>query len=293
MFDYPLLAALAAVVRTGSFEKAAQELNITSSAVSQRVKLLEDRLGAVLVVRALPCTPTPAGLRLFRHAEDVGLLELATRKDLSGLIPFEKPTNLRLAVNADSLATWFIDAVAACDDILFDLVLDDQDYGADWLRRGEVIAAVCAHPGPIQGCDSRPLGALRYVASASPQFIAKWFPDGIDPESVQRAPALSFNNKDKLQSQWVEQVLERKLGFPTHRMPSTQAFVDATLAGIGWGMNLELLAEKHFKSGDLVPLLPDCPLDVYLHWQYSRMVAGSIGDLTSAVRQAAQKWLIT
>lgn len=292
MFDYPLLAALAAVIRTGSFEKAAQELNITSSAVSQRIKLLEDRLGAVLVVRALPCTPTPAGLRLFRHAEDVGLLELATRKDLSDLLPFEKPTNLRLAVNADSLATWFIDAVAACGDILFDLVLDDQDYGADWLRRGEVIAAVCAHPGPIQGCDSRPLGALRYIASATPEFVEKWFPDGVNTASLKSAPALCFNNKDMLQSQWIEQVFGHRLSFPTHRMPSTHAFVDATLAGIGWGMNLELLADKHFKSGQLVPLVPDRPLDVYLHWQYSRMVAGSIGDLTNAVRQAAQKWLI-
>ncbi|WP_282608489.1 LysR family transcriptional regulator ArgP [Pelagibius sp. Alg239-R121] len=293
MFDYPLLAALAAVIRTGSFEQAARELNVTSSAISQRVKLLEDRLGAVLVVRAHPCTATPAGLRLFRHAEDVGLLEHATRKDLANFLPIEKPTSVRLAVNADSLATWFIDAVAACDNMLFDLVLDDQDHSADWLRRGEVVAAVCSHSGPIQGCDSRALGALRYIASASPEFIAKWFPDGVTPAALQQAPAVSFNTKDMLQTEWIQRAFGCKLSFPSHRMPSTHAFADATLAGIGWGMNLEVLSAKHFEKGNLVPLIPDQPLDVYLYWQFSRMVASSIEDLTHSVRQAAQKGLMT
>lgn len=292
MFDYPLLAALAAVVRTGSFEQAARELNVTSSAISQRVKLLEDRLGTLLVVRANPCKATPSGLRLFRHAEDVGLLEHATRKDLASFLPIEKPASVRIAVNADSLATWFIEAAAACPDIIFDLVLDDQDRSVDWLRRGEVVGAVCSHSGQIQGCDSRALGSLRYVASASPAFIAKWFPDGVSPDSLRRAPAISFNGNDMLQSDWVHQNFDVKLSFPSHRMPATHAFADATCAGLGWGMNLEVLTREHFKNGNLVPLLPESPLDVSLYWQFSRMVAGSIEDITQAVREASGNWLI-
>ncbi len=292
MFDYPLLAALAAVIRTGSFEQAARELNVTSSAVSQRVKLLEDRLGTLLVVRANPCKATPAGLRLFRHSEDVGLLEHTTRKDLENILPIEKPASVRIAVNADSLATWFIDAAAASEGMLFDLVLDDQDRSVDWLRRGEVVAAVCSHSGQIQGCDSRALGALRYVASASPDFVAKWFSDGVSPDSLQRAPAVSFNNHDMLQSDWIQRNFGVKLSIPSHRMPATHAFADATLAGLGWGMNLEILTRTHFKSGDLVPLIPDCPLDVNLFWQFSRMVAEPLEDITQAVRRAAQQYLI-
>ena len=293
MFDYPLLAALAAVIRTGSFEQAAQELNVTSSAISQRIKLLEDRLGTVLVVRATPCRATTTGLRLVRHAEDVRLLEHATRRDLSNSLPIEKPTSVRIAVNADSLATWFIDAAAACEDMLFDLVLDDQDNSADWLRRGEVVAAVCSHSTPIHGCNSRALGALRYIASASPEFIAKWFPHGVSVEALQQAPAICFNSSDRLQSEWIQRVFGTKLSIPSHRMPSSHAFADATLAGLGWGMNLEILTAEHFKDGHLVPLKAGHTLDVELYWQFNRITANSIDDITQAVRKAAADWLIT
>ncbi|WP_282610751.1 LysR family transcriptional regulator ArgP [Pelagibius sp. Alg239-R121] len=293
MLDYPLMAAVAAVIRTGSFEQAAQELRVTPSAVSQRVKLLEDRLGVVLVVRAQPCTATPTGLRLFRHVEEVGLLEHTLSNDLAGLMPVGKSATLRVAVNADSLATWFIDVIAACEGILFELVLDDQDYSADWLRRGEVVAAVSAQPGPVQGCDSKPLGALRYIATASPDYVKRWFPSGVTQTAIQQAPALNFNMKDRLQSQWVQKNLGKRLVVPSHTLPSTQAFIDATLTGIGWGMNPEPLVARHLAEGRLVPLIPDQPLDVELHWQSSRMVATAISDLNKAVRDAAQKWLIT
>src|ERR1700761_1659985 len=134
MFDYDQLAALAAVIRTGSFEKAARQLGVTPSAVSQRLKLLEERVGAVLVVRGQPNSATAAGARLCRHAEDVGLLERALRADLGTLGPDTPPATIRIAVNADSLATWFIEAMAATEGVLYDLVLDDQDHSADWLR---------------------------------------------------------------------------------------------------------------------------------------------------------------
>ena len=54
MLDYPLLEAVAALDREGSFEGAARALHVTSSAISQRVKLLEERVGTPLVVRGGP-----------------------------------------------------------------------------------------------------------------------------------------------------------------------------------------------------------------------------------------------
>ena len=291
MLDYPLLAALAAVIKTGSFEQAAQELHVTPSAISQRIKLLEDRLGTVLVVRAQPCTATPTGLRLLRHVEDVSLMEHRLKADLGDLVSADEPATLRVAINADSLATWFIDVIAACDGLLFEVVLDDEDYSADWLRRGEVIAAVSAQPGPVQGCDSKSLGALRYVAAASPDYLARWFPKGVDANALEQAPVLDFNRKDRLQARWMQETFGRRIAAPAHHLPSPQAFIDAALAGIGWGMNPEPLIAHHLKAGQLIPLLPDRPLDVELYWQSSRMVAKAISEVNQAVNDSAAKWL--
>jgi DNA-binding transcriptional LysR family regulator len=62
------LAALAAVIEFGSFDAAADRLHVTPSAVSQRIKALEQRVGQVLVVREKPCRATPAGIPLLRQS---------------------------------------------------------------------------------------------------------------------------------------------------------------------------------------------------------------------------------
>ncbi len=74
MFDYPQLTALAAVHRRGSFDLAAASLNLTPSAISQRVKALEERVGTLLIKRGQPCLATEAGLRLIRHLDEVHFL---------------------------------------------------------------------------------------------------------------------------------------------------------------------------------------------------------------------------
>ncbi|HYE52616.1 MAG TPA: LysR family transcriptional regulator ArgP [Azospirillaceae bacterium] len=292
MLDYALLAAVAAVIRTGSFERAARRLNVTPSAVSQRVKLLEERLGTVLVVRGQPCAGTEAGNRLCQHAERVALLEEELAEGMPPLGGRERPVPLRIAVNADSLATWFVEAMAAVEGCLFDVVLDDQDHSAEWLRRGEVLAAVTAAGRPVQGCDAHALGALRYVATASPDFVRRWFPGGVDAAALARAPCLTFNAKDMLQLRWMEQVLGTAAAAPpTHWLPASHAFVDAALAGLGWGMNPETLVAAHLEAGRLVALVPGRPLDVPLHWQRSRLASRTLSALTGAVQAAARRRL--
>jgi LysR family transcriptional regulator, chromosome initiation inhibitor len=291
MLDYALLSALAAVVRTGSFERAAEQLNVTPSAVSQRIKLLEERIGAVLVVRGQPCLATEAGQRLCQHVEQVALLESSLRQNLPGLQPESHPVTLRIAVNADSLATWFIPTMAQTEGFLFDLVVDDQDHSAEWLRRGEVVAAVTSHGKPIQGCNCYPLGALRYLATVSPAFVKRWLPDGLDEQSAARAPCLVFNRKDQLQALWLRRALGADVRPPVHWLPSSQAFVDAALAGLGWGMNLETTVQEHIREGRLVALEPSEPLEVPLYWQQSRIVGPLLADLTRAVLTTARAML--
>ncbi|WP_434614242.1 LysR family transcriptional regulator ArgP [Azospirillum sp. B2RO_4] len=296
MLDYPLLTALAAVIRTGSFERAARQLHVTPSAVSQRVKLLEERLGTVLVVRGQPCTGTAAGQRLCQHVEQVALLESELRGTLPGLSPADGPVTLRIAVNADSLATWFVAAMAELPDCLFDLVLDDQDHSAEWLRKGEVLAAVTASAAPVPGCNSHPLGALRYRATASPDYLRRHFADGVTADALAKAPCLTFNRKDRLQAQWLCMVLgdgdpAQVPTPPTHWLPSTHAFVDGALAGLGWGMNPNPLVTDHLAAGRLVELVPGRPLDVPLYWQQSRIAGTALAELSRAVLRSGRRAL--
>ena len=297
MLDYAALAALAAVVREGSFERAAGALGVTPSAVSQRVRALEERVGAVLVLRGQPCLATAAGAQLCAHVDRVRLLEGEVAALLPGLAGAgqDGPLTLRVAVNADSLGTWFMGAAArfARDTgAMLDLVLDAEEHTADRLRSGEVLAAVTADPVPVQGCRTRPLGALRYVATASPEARRAWFPEGPTPAALAAAPVLRFDRRDRLQLRWTREVAGVDLAAPTHWLPSTQGFVDACLAGLGWGLNPLALVEGHLAAGRLVEVAPGHRLDVPLHWQFARIGARMLADLTGAAVAAARDSLV-
>jgi LysR family transcriptional regulator (chromosome initiation inhibitor) len=297
MLDYAALSAVTAVVREGSFERAARTLNVTPSAVSQRVKQLEERLGSVLIIRGQPCRATEAGRLLCTHVEQVGLLEQELRVALPGLARPEANggrVTLRVAVNADSLGTWFIDAIAqftAQEQALLDVAVDDQEHTVEWLRSGEVLAAITAHAHPVQGCNSLALGRLNYLAVASPEFMRRYFSDGVNAATLANAPSLRFNRKDRLQAQWVRRICRRDVEIPTHWLPSTHAFTDAGLAGIGWGMNLVPLVREHLRSGALVELVPERTLAVPLYWQHTRLPVPMLSRLTRAVIQAAKSGL--
>jgi LysR family transcriptional regulator (chromosome initiation inhibitor) len=298
MLDSSLLATVAAVVREGSFERAARVLHITPSAVSQRIRLLEERVGTVLVVRGQPCTATEAGAKLCRHADTVALLEDGLRRDLPALAAEGASAayaTMRIAVNADSLGTWFMEAIrdfAKDHTPLIDLQVDDQDKTSDWLRRGHVLAAVTSLATPVQGCRSRKLGLLRYCATASPEFTQRWFPKGPTPEAFAVAPSLVFDRNDRLQELWVKRLLRRDIALPVHRLPSTQAFVEASLAGIGWGLNPLALVQVHLASGRLVELVPERRLDVPLYWQQARIPLPELDALGRSVSQVAQQALL-
>lgn len=302
MLDTDLLRTVATVVREGSFERAARALHVTPSAVSQRVRQMEDRLGTVLVVRGQPCTATEAGAHLCRHADTVALLEADLRRQLPApaathatrVVPVQRAT-IRVAVNADSLGTWFVQALAAFathDDALLDVSIADQDQTSTALARGHVMAAVTAQAKPVQGCRSRRLGALRYAATASPAFVERWFASGVQADSLARAPSLVFDHHDRLQDTWVRRQVRRDVALPAHRLPSTHAFVHAALAGAGWGLNPLPLVQGLLDEGRLVELLPGRTLDVPLYWQVARLPLPALEALTHAVQHTAALALV-
>jgi LysR family transcriptional regulator, chromosome initiation inhibitor len=296
MLDYAALCALAAVIREGSFERAALALHVTPSAVSQRIRLLEERVGCALVVRDQPCRATETGRRLCQHVDRVRLLE----QELQGTLPALAPEGvarvaLPIAVNADSLATWFAPAMAAFAadaPVLVELAVDDQDHTTEWLRSGAVLAAVTGTARPAPGCNSRPLGVMRYLAAASPAFVARHFASGVGAGSLANAPSLVFNTKDELQARWVRRQCHRQVELPRHTLPSPQAFVTAAVAGMGWGLQPQALIASHLHDGALVELVPDTPLDVPLFWHHARAASALLDGLTREVLVAAGRALL-
>lgn len=288
MYDPRLLTTLATVLRTGTLERAATELGITPPAVSQRLRSLEERAGAQLVRRGPPARGTAMGLRLARHADDLAMLDQQLVRDLTpDLTPGAVP--LRLAVNADSLATWALPALAEVPDLLFDLIIDDQDHSADWLRRGEVAGAITAHVPALPGCRATPLGALDYVAVCSPAFYARYFAAGLTPETLAQAPMMRFDRKDRLQDRWLEAATgQGDLRPPAHALPSSTAFVEAAQLGLGWGMNPVALVEGPLAEGALVELRVGVRIATPLVWQVPRSLASALKPLTASLRRHAR-----
>jgi LysR family transcriptional regulator (chromosome initiation inhibitor) len=289
MSDLPLdqVRTLLAVVDEQSFDAAAAVLHVTPSAVSQRVKALEQRTGRVLLLRTKPVRLTESGKVVVRFARSLAQLEQDARAEL-GLGEGGTRT-LSIAVNADSLATWFLPALAAVPEdlgICFDLQREDQDHTAALLREGLVMAAVTAAPQPVQGCTSRRLGRMRYRAMASPAFIARRL-DGPLPQRLPSAPVIMFDRKDDLQDRFLRGLTRRRnFTLVRHHIPASESFVDAVAAGLGWGMVPEIQAAP--RGATLVDLAPDRPLDVPLHWQQWKLDSPALAAVADAVTQGAK-----
>ncbi|MAD00692.1 MAG: ArgP/LysG family DNA-binding transcriptional regulator [Pseudomonadales bacterium] len=289
MVDYKLLAALAAVVEHAGFERAAAALGLSQSAVSQRIKLLEARLGTAVLVRSAPPQATAAGQRLLNHVQQVRLLERDLQTDLPQMADAAGRKRLRVALNADSLATWWAAAVSAwCERerVLLDLQVEDQDVGLRRMRSGEVAACLCAAEQPVAGARSLLLGQMPYLAVASPAFVQRHFPQGVMAADVARIPAVVFGPDDRLQHRFVQQ-LGVTGEFDYHLCPSSEGFVRMLEAGVGWGMVPALQVTDELQSGRLLQLLPGQALQVPLYWHYWRsggqLLAGLTDELVRVV----------
>lgn len=291
------MRTLLAVVDEGTFDAAAAALHVTPSAVSQRVKSLEQRTGRVLLMRTKPVRATESGEVVVRFARRLARLELDARTEL-GMSEAGEPTRLSIAVNADSLATWFLPALTRVPRELrlcFELRREDEAHTAALLREGVVMAAVTSWPDPVAGCSVRALGRMRYLAAAAPDFAGRWLGAGTDAslsELIADAPVMAFDRNDDLQDEFVRGLR----GGPgasalRHFMPTSEGFVDAVVAGLGWGMVPEVQAEPLLRAGRLVHLAPDRILDVPLYWQQWKLDFPALAAVAEAVAAVAAQTL--
>ncbi|MBO0802679.1 MAG: LysR family transcriptional regulator ArgP [Nocardiopsaceae bacterium] len=275
-------------MEAGSFETAAARLHVTPSAVSQRIRALEASAGQVLVRRGTPCRATPHGERLVQLGRQIRLLHDEARQALGTIGSVELP----VVVNADSLGTWFRDVLAEAADwtgTAIVLHVEDEGYSQELLRRGEVLAAVTSDPATVQGCAAEPLGVMRYLVVAAPEFAGRWRGGDGEPDWA-AMPMLIFNDKDRLQHGPLRAHGVTSPPPVVHHVPSTSDFYAAIRLGLGWGMVPEPQARADLASGDLVRLSADVA-DVPLHWQRWRLDSPRLAALTEAVRRAARRHL--
>jgi len=265
--DPAALDALAALADAASFERAAQRLAITQSAVSQRLRTLELQVGQPLVVRSRPLRLTEPGKLLLRFARQMQAMRADLAQELGDAPASDQ--RLPIAVNADSLATWVLPALDALvhEGLSLELVVDDQDFTHDWLRQGEVLGCVTSVSDALRGCRVVPLGAMHYTAVASPGFIDETLPQGLTRSNFAQVPFLIFNRKDDMQQQWVSKAFGvRQPRLSERYVPSSEAYVRAAAMGWGIGVVPELQARPLLDSGALVALRPDDRLAVRLYW---------------------------
>ena len=283
------LDCLAALADEGAFERAAKALSITQSAVSQRLRSLEAQVGELLVVRSRPLRLTEPGKVLLRYARQLQALRLDAARELgSGAARGER---IAIAVNADSLATWVLPALdpvvqlGLSQGFGLELVVDDQDFTHDRLRQGEVLGCVSTVSQALRGCRVQPLGVMRYVAVASPAFMAAQLPDGLNAANFASTPFVVFNRKDDAQVQWVSKAFGLRAPRLVERyVPSSEAYARAVQAGWGVGVASELLVRSQIATGELVALRPDLSVDVTLYWHQWKLVSETLSAPHGAQR---------
>jgi LysR family transcriptional regulator (chromosome initiation inhibitor) len=298
-FDPDALECLAAIVEEGGFERAAQRLSITQSAVSQRLRALEAQVGTVLIVRSRPLKATPAGQLLLKHTKQLRLLRADLERDMKELAPSSaggarEEERISIAINADSIATWALGALneLARQGLPMEIITDDQDFTHEWLRSGQVLGCVTSLKQPLRGCKIVPLGIMNYVAIAEPAYAQAHCPKGLTPHNFRSMPFIAFNRKDDMQTEFVSKAFGlKRVTLSQLFVPSSEGQVRAVLAGWGVAVVPELLARGLIEQGLLVNVAPGHALPIQLYWHCWNLASEVLDSLSAALTGAAASQL--
>lgn len=291
--EIPQLEAVAQIIDAQSFEKAAERLCITQSAISQRLRQLETQLGQRLIIRSSPPTLTDAGVKILKYYRQVSHLQEDLLSNLAGSYD-DGIASVAIGSNADSLATWLLDALTPLlnnGKTFVEIHVDDQDRTHDLLRDGTVVGCISASAAPIQGCNCIPLGVMTYRCLVSPDYKKRYFPTGINRESMLAAPCVEFNHKDDLQREYLSRYFGG--GYPQvrHRVPSTESFLEFIARGFGWGMAPDVQSKQWLKAGKVIELVEGNTLDIPLYWHIWNLRTTLSRTLTDALCTEAAKVL--
>jgi len=292
--DYKLLQALSAVIKERSFERAAASLFLTQSAVSQRIKQLEQQFAQPVLIRSQPLKATSLGKQLLRHYYQVVQLEADLLPQILPDSP-SSPLTLHIATNADSLATWLIPAIAPLikqNLVEVNMLVEDEERTVERLKDGQSFGAISIQNTPIKGCQLTELGELNYILVASPDFIEQYFASGIDAQSLVKAPGVAFDHKDNMHIRFVQQHFNLAEGeYPLHTVRSSEAFVSMAKHGAAYCLIAELQIEQELANGELVHIFPEQKIVETLYWHHWILLKGIYKEVSDAITYHGQRVL--
>lgn len=266
MLDYKGIEALQVVQELQSFEAAAKKLYITQSAVSQRIKGLETSYGEPVLIRTLPYRLTKLGEELIAHYKRVCMLEddLQVQLDPTKAIP-----QISIALNRDSLETWFLDLIeesALFNKILLKIIVEDQEFTINYLKNGLVSACISTSSKEIIGGTVHFLGNMEYVLAATPQFKEKYF---CQKEFPYYAPAIKFDKNDHLHDIYLEKFFNLRIDeLKFHYVPSVKGFKSFILSGFGYGLIPKIDILDELMTNQLTLIYPEKTLKIPHYWHH-------------------------
>lgn len=286
------LQALDAVIQTQSFAAAAKQLFITQPAVTQRIKQLETQFGQPLLIRSLPYQATPLGEKLLSLLRRTRILE----EHLLQEIHKELPARLSIALNRDSLETWFTRLLVdlnVLEKINIDIITDDQEVTIDYFRKGSVSACITTYERALPGCECSLLGHMNYLLVASPDFVARHFKSKRTlADNLANAPVIIFDNRDRLPEHFFKNFFNETLILRRfHSVPSVKAYKEFAVQGYGYGWIPSLDITDELASGALLDLAPDKRWPVPLYWHYWQLPAKQYQQFIKKVEQGAKRYL--
>lgn len=265
MDRFDAMRAFVRVLESGSYTKAALQLNLHKATVSQQIQQLEDRLGTRLLTRTTrSVTPTQEGLTYYQHAciivQQVDEVETMLRKGTSapaGHLRVDVPVAMGRLVFAPEIRHFLerypkITIELGCTDRAVDLVRE----GVDCALRGVQL--------PDSRLSARRVGDLRFVLCAAPHYIEQHgLPQAPDelPRHHQIGYVLASTGKLRpvtLGRDGRETEFDVPARFVT---TDSAAALSAGLDGLGIVVLAEFVASHHLTSGALVRVLPgwSCP----------------------------------
>jgi LysR family transcriptional regulator, chromosome initiation inhibitor len=294
MFDYRQLEALSVLAREGTFLKASKRLGLSQPAVSERIRLLEQAVGSPLIIRSVPVQPTHQGQRLINHFYEVSLMEssvvdtLGMNHDATESLPI-----IPVAVNFDSLATWFIPAVSPLLEqrkCIFQFQSLDQRLTIEELKAGRVVACVSSVKTAPGGCVSEFLGHLNYICVSSPDFLKRYFAKGPALRDLIAAPSVVYGKDDYMHDEFLRRHFKKEHAAPSYMfVPHLNAMRETILSGYAYGLLPEISVTQDLRVGTLKEVTPGKRLVTELYWHSTDIRTPILTSLRTAIKEYADK----
>ena len=291
MLDSKLLQTLASVIETNGFERAAAQLGVTQSAVSQRIKQLEVMVGQPLLVRSQPLEPTAAGKTLLQHYKQIKLLELDLMQHLKPEAGISTLNMLSIGADADSLSSWLMQALLPLiKQYALQLRILPGEHLADPATRQNSthLCGWLSHDGTTtHGSQCLHLGMIRYQCVCTPAYRESHFADGVTPSSLPHAHAVVLHGQQARHADYLQTLAAYQGSFPFSSMPTPDTMFDFIQAGLGYGLIPQEFLDHVAANAELVTLGAPLHLPLYWHhWRAEPAIARALGEALLAARQA-------